>query len=320
MADDAPTPPPTPEPTPEATLAPTASPEPFAYLPVVYRVKTEQRQIAITVDDCYQTENLRQIVDLAAGCGGRLTLFPVGQNVGKAGMADLLQRCVYQMGFEIENHTWSHQRIFRLPEEEMAAEIWKQSQAVNRALKADYQQHFLRLMGGDGASDQRTHNYLEQLGYMGIAGWTFSGSDAPLDQIQGALEPGAIFLFHTTDEDTEKLRQFIPWVQAQGYRMVTLNELLGLEPNAMGTLTEESMPQPRGYAVDYRTHKKGDYAWVIVQMQDRLRAMGYLQMDGPSTGYYGDKTAEAVAAFQSSRGLSVTGEADEQTQRALLDS
>ena len=53
-------------------------------------------------------------------------------------------------------------------------------------------------------------------------------------------------------------------------------------------------------------------------MQDRLRQDGYLKMDGPSTGYYGDQTAAAVSAFQAAAGMTVTGDADAATQAAIL--
>ena len=313
-----PMPRPTPEPTLEPTPDPTPSPEPFSYLPVVYRAETKAKRIAITVDDCYQPENLKEIIRLAVKNDGKLTLFPIGENLRKEGMQDILQGCVYKLGFEIENHTWSHQRIFRLPESEMAAEIWKQHVALNQVLQADYQQHFLRLMGGDGVGDQRIHNYLSQLGYLGIAGWSYSGSDAPLEDIESTLAPGMIYLFHTTDPDTEKLRSFIPWVREKGYEMVTLNELLGLEENRMSPLTDETMPEPREFLNDYHTMKKGDYDWIVVLMQDKLRQEGYLKMDGPSTGYFGDQTAKAIAAFQNANGMLATGEADEATQKAIL--
>ena len=317
-ATPAPTPEPTPEPTEAPTAEPTPAPTPFAYLPVVYEGDPPTKQIAITVDDCFQPENLKEIIKLAVKNDGKLTLFPIGENIQRADMPTILQACVFKLGFEIENHTWSHQRIFRIPEREMAEEIWKQHMAVNKALNANYQQHFLRLMGGDGVNDQRTHNYLSQLGFKGIAGWSYSGSDAPLEDIKATLKPGMIYLFHTTDPDTEKLRKFIPWVHEQGYEMVTLNELVGLPENQVSEWKDETMPEPRAYQVDYHTHKKGDYAWIIVQMQERLRQDGYLKMDGPSTGYYGDQTAKAVAAFQKANGLDATGEADAATQRAIL--
>lgn len=315
----APTQAPTAQPTEAPTVAP-AAPEPFEFLPVVYKANTEQKRIAITVDDCYQTENLREIVGLAESNGAKLTLFPVGENIGRTGMADILKRCVFDLGFEIENHTWSHARVFRLPEDEMAAEIWKQSRALNLALGVDYRQHLFRLMGGDGATDERVHNYLKQLGYMGIAEWSLSGSDAKLQTIENSLAPGMVYLFHTTDADTKKLREFIPWVRAQGYEMVTMNALFGVSENTWSELTDADMPAPRPFDYDYRTQKKGDYTWIVARMQDALRAGGYLHIEGESTGYYGDQTAEAVAAFQRDHDIDPTGEADERTQREILES
>ena len=317
-AEDSPTasPVPTASPTPAPTAAPAQSAS--ADLPVYKKAETEDKVIAITVDDCYQVQNLQAIVRVANAQGAKLTIFPVGQNLSKPGMKDTLQGC-WKMGYEIENHTWSHSRIFRLPEAEMAAEIWKQSQALNQLLGFNYQEHFFRLMGGDGENDQRTHNYLSQLGFKGIAGWSVSGSDSSLESCKKHLAPGQIYLFHTTDGDTAKLRQFIPYAVSMGYRLVTLNQLLGYPDNAASEYVESAMPQPRAYTVDWRTHRVGDYAWIIVGMQDKLRAMGLLQMDGPSTGYYGEQTAQAVKAFQAKAGLEVTGVADARTQQRLLE-
>ena len=307
------------EPTPEPTAEPTPEPTPFAYLPVVYRADTEAKRIAVTVDDCYQIGNLKTIVQTAVDSGAKLTLFPVGENIEKAGMAELLRRCAFDLGYEIENHTWSHARIFRLPEDEMAAEIWKQKTALNQALGVDYNQHFLRLMGGDGETDQRTHNYLKQLGYLGIAKWSVSGSDSDMAHIKSALAPGQIYLFHTTDADTAKLQEFIPWAVSQGYELVTMNALLGLPENETALLTQQGMPVPVAYRDDGHTQKVGDYTWATVQLQDALRSQGYLVIDGPSTGYYGEKTAKAVSAFQAAHGLDASGEADEETQRMILE-
>ena len=319
----APDPVPTVGPAPENVAAPEAdspfepAPEPVK-LPVYYRGDAGVKRIAITVDDCYQVSNLRRIVSYAKAAGGKLTLFPVGENLSKPGMPALLKRCAFELGYEIENHTYSHARIFRLPEEEMAGEIWRQSAALNRALDANYRQHFLRLMGGDGETDLRIHDYLDQLGYRGIAKWSVSGSDSDLSQIKRKLAPGQIYLFHTTDADTAKLRAFIPWAVAQGYELVTMNALLGLPENEVSPLRERAMPAPRACAGDDHTLKVGEYTWTALRLQDRLRKLGFLSMSGPSTGYYGARTAAAVAAYQRSRGLEATGRADAATQRLLL--
>ena len=288
------------------------------YLPVVRRGETDRKVIAITVDDCYQPDNLKAIVSLIHQYNGHVTLFPIGENLKKPGVAEVVRGCVYKLGDEVENHTWSHQRVFRLAEEDMAAEIWKQRAALNQVLQADYQQHFFRLMGGDGESDLRTHNYLDQLGYRGIASWSISGSDADMEMIKSALAPGAIYLFHCTDADTKKLREFIPWAVSQDYQLVTLNALMGWEDNALTPYTDETMPAPRPFEEDWRTHKQGDYAWNVVRLQDALRRLGVLAMDGPSTGFYGPQTADAVRQYQSRAGLPATGEADAETLKRIL--
>jgi peptidoglycan/xylan/chitin deacetylase (PgdA/CDA1 family) len=48
------------------------------YLPVFFRAKTEERKIAVTVDDCDRTENLRRIVHIFDQYSAGLTLFPIG--------------------------------------------------------------------------------------------------------------------------------------------------------------------------------------------------------------------------------------------------
>lgn len=141
----------------------------------------------------------------------------------------------------------------------MAAEIRKQQSAVSEALGVQYHPHFFRLMGGDGENDPRTHNYPEQLCYLGVADWSLSGSDAELSQIAESLAPGKIYRFHTTDADTEKLRQFIPCAVLQGYEWVTLNELLGLQANATSELSSapQEMPGPRPYRAAYQELRSG---------------------------------------------------------------
>ncbi len=314
-----PTPEVTPEPTPEPTPEITPEPTPFEYLPVIHNAETDSKKIAITVDDCYQVNNLERIVKVAEKAGGKLTLFPVGETLSKEGMPKLLKRCAFDLGFEIENHTYTHSRIFRMADDDMAAEIWKQDAALDQALGMHYQEHFLRLMGGDGDTDPRIHSYLKKLGYLGIANWSVSGSDSDMKHIRASLAPGQVYLFHCTDPDTKKLEEFIPWAVSKGYKLVTLNALFNLPDNETSAQADSAMPQPDYGVDDHHTLVEGEYTWVALQLQERLRAMGYLVMDGPSTGYYGPQTAKAIAAFQKDHGLPVTGKADLETQQKVLE-
>lgn len=288
------------------------------YLPVYFRAETKELKIAVTVDDCNQPENLQRIVRIFDRCGAGLTLFPIGEALRMPGMAEMIRECALEKGMEIENHTMSHARIFRVPGTEMAREIWAQGQEVNRVLGVNYRQHFFRLMGGDGFTDLRTHNYLMQLGFSGVVQWSCCGSDFDMKTIRSELSPGAIYLFHTVDGDVGKLEELIPWAVSRGYRCVTLNELLGQESNEISAYRPEPMPLPRAYTEDHRTCRRDDYSWNICRIQAGLMKIGLLIIDGDEpTGYYGDLTEAAVRKFQAAHGLPVTGEADAVTQQAI---
>ena len=54
-----------------------------------------------------------------------------------------------------------------------------------------------------------------------------------LDRINGAIEPGAVFLFHDTSKTTlNVLPVFIKEVKKRGYNIIPLDKLLALSPYA----------------------------------------------------------------------------------------
>lgn len=307
----------TPVPTSEPVTAYSASME---YLPVIRKADVGDRKVvAVTVDDCFQVSNLESICRLAIENGQKLTLFPIGKNLEKKKMPEIIRVCHNDYGFEIENHTWSHAKIYKLSDEDMTSEIWKAQSKIGEILGGDYQCHFLRLMGGQGDHDQRTHVYLTQLGYKGIAKWAYSGSDADLKHIKQHTKPGTVFLFHTTNRDTEILKTFLPWLKEQGYELVTLNKLFGYPENELTSYSGESKPVLAEYQMNGLTCKSGEYSWLVYQIQEKLISLKYLKIKGSPTGYYGDQTVTAIKYFQKDKGLKVTGEADAVTQQALFD-
>lgn len=61
--------------------------------------------------------------------------------------------------------------------------------------------------------------------------------------------------------------------------------------------------------------EKGNKSSEVTALQKQLQAAGYF--DGPVTGYYGTLTQQAVREFQKTKGLTVSGIADEATLTAL---
>lgn len=88
--------------------------------------------------------------------------------------------------------------------------------------------------------------------------------------------------------------------------------------DAAAPVAGAEMPEPRAFEPAYRTLRQGDYARAVTQVQDRLRALGFLKLSGSSTTFFGEKTAKAVADFQTEQGLEATGEADPETLRRLF--
>ena len=296
--------------------APIPTPEAEGYLPVFSKGETTQKVIAITVDDCNQTENLRQIVQCAIDNGGKLTILPIGENLERESLREVI-RYAYENGMELENHTYTHPAFYRMTTEEMAWEIYMNNRAVSETLGVDYQMHFMRTRGGDNRHDLRTHQYMEKMGYYGMAHWTLSGSSSSVAELKSELAPGNIYLFHTTDNDLGKLLGFIPYATQQGYRLVTLNEMFGLPENETAPLSEMNMPEPDAYVIpEYKLlDKKHSYVYDVYLLQQRLIELGWL--DDTADGVYGDDTYMAVGYFQKAIGMQPNGNATPETQEAL---
>ena len=294
------TPSPTPEPEPTPSPEPTFNPnDPYAlvrpqptqegFLPIFTKAYIDEPKIAITVDECSGAGITRKFADLVLEYNAKLTLFPTGESVMKKGMDEALRYCFNSLEFEIENRCFSTTaKLYALNDTLMVSEIWKQSLAVSYVLGVKYHPHFLRLYGRDGENDLRTHTFLKQEGYMGIAGWTYNGS-----RMEEAKH--------------------------QGYEMVTLNELFGYEPNLIETgvnVLTEDMPEIREKKIPYYFMKTGDCTWATNLLQRRLTDLGYLP-PGSADGVYGSSTAAALSAFQAKLGIAATGAADVLTQEKL---
>ena len=284
------------------------------FLPVCDGSVTQEKVYAITIDDCNQPDNLRKMVDLIASYGGHATIFPIGENVE---MCKKVLKSAWEQGFEIENHTWSHCGLYNVDDDEMAAQIWRQNAAVSEALGVDYQMHFLRPRGGDNRYDQRTHAYMRQLGYYGIAYWTQVGLKVSAKYLDNHAQPGNIILYHTTDEDLQQLKELVPRLSREGYTFVTLNELYGLPANETAPLSDHSqVPALASYTRFPQILRREDYLHDVLLVQKRLSELGYL--DENYNGYYGKDTEKAVRAFQQDNGLQADGLCGQATWNALF--
>ena len=330
------------EPAETGEVGPVAEPEPTAaqsggnrlvpevlpgdyYLPIfdrALRTPDDEMMIAITVDDCNDPEVLSQIVEIARRYDAMLTLFPTGEALMSEGMAEGFRTCVLRYGYELENHSYSHKKEYQLSNGELALQLWKQSIAASYVVGKDYEQHFYRPYFDNSKYDQRTHFFINKLGYAGVASYTYSYKGMTAEQLIDTLENGNIYQFDMTEKSMEVFETFIQAASRKGYKLVTMNKLFGLNENVVGdrlTIDQQTLPAMDDYVSTYYDLKLNYRTNAVYSLQARLAELGYLTDEAAKPdGLYGSNTSIAVSAFQAKIGEAATGNATVNTQERLF--
>ena len=242
----APTPTPIPTATPEATAAPsaavletpapTASPAPTA-TPAASTTLTKddvvshgdrtRQQIAITVDDCDNIEVLTQLHALSVEEDFPITYFVIGNKFEAKDKA--LWEAIVAHGSEIGNHTWKHSELTKYSIGNGHTQVRKTQERVDEVLGYHYPLRLIR--PPHGAYSAAGKNFLpvfEEYGIEKVVLWDVEQTD-PAKALQ-QTQNGSILLYHTKAKDYQCLVELIPMLKAAGYELVTVSELLGLEP------------------------------------------------------------------------------------------
>lgn len=336
----------TPTPAPEESAAPAqqsedsvptrffATPMPGDYfLPIMNRAERtpdDEMMIAITIDDCSKADVLSRIIEIADIYGAKLTLFPTGDALMTPGMTEGFRTCVTRLGYEIENRNYGKKAEYTLSSGELAIQMWKQSIATSYAMGRDYHQRYYRPSSVEAVYDQRTHFFARKLGFTGIVGYTYSYNGNTVESLVGTLKSGNIYQFDMTQKSLKVFEGFIAEASRKGYRLVTINELFGMEANQMdGSLTidTQELPTMDDYQASYYDLKLGYRTNSVIALQKRLIELGYLRtfkneagerVNATADGMYGSSTSVAVSEFQAKVGIPATGNADVETQQRLF--
>jgi peptidoglycan/xylan/chitin deacetylase (PgdA/CDA1 family) len=202
---------------------------------VTRRVETDQRVIALTLDDGFHLDS--RILDLVQTWGLRGTAFIVG-TVARDN-PDFIHRLV-GLGWEVCSHTWDHKNLTTLSDYQIYREISRGMHEVNDLSG----QHCPYFRPPYGAVDSRVIATADNLG-LKIITWDASLSDStkpgtdPRVQIDLAfryLRPGSILLGHWGAVNSyEVLKAVLTGTLAGGYQVGTVTELLqagGITPPA----------------------------------------------------------------------------------------
>jgi peptidoglycan/xylan/chitin deacetylase (PgdA/CDA1 family) len=189
--------------------------------------------VALTFDDGPSpfTDRLLQILK---DNDAKATFFLIGNKVA-ANPAGAKR--IVDAGMEVGNHTWEHPNMTTIPPELIPSQISKANDAISAA--TGQTPKLMRTAGG-----LINDNVLAAAKQQGMAdiNWDVipfdwindANTSATTYMLKTQIKPGSVVLFHDTYSSTvDVVYQFMPVLKANGYRVVTVSQLLG--PRAPGT-------------------------------------------------------------------------------------
>lgn len=199
-------------------------------LPPEYVVRygdREQKKIAITVDDCYNKQVLRDIHALSVELDFPITWFVIGKQLldeDKEVWEDIIAH-----GSEIGNHTWKHSRLLNHDSYNARTQVLLTQERIDQLLGYHYPLRIFRPPYGEYRNNEKNFlNLFYEHGVEKVILWDVSQTDAK--KAFKATKNGSILLFHTNRVDYNCLKELIPMLKEAGFELVTISDLLGLEP------------------------------------------------------------------------------------------
>lgn len=201
-----------------------------------------EKLVALTFDAGSSAQPVPAILQALAQHGVRSTFFLTGQWIERHPHA---ARQIAEAGHELGNHSWSHPPFTSLTDEQIREQLRRTEEIAQRVCGRSTKPLF-RPPFGD--RDERVRSIVAEEGYLTIY-WTIDSWDSVkrditpqeiIARVMRRMRPGAIVLMHCGSEATaQALPQLLQALEAQGYRAVTVSELLrsdGQAPQAASSL------------------------------------------------------------------------------------
>ena len=198
--------------------------------------------VALTFDDG-PTEYTSQVLDLLERYDAKGTFFVIGSSLS-AKTKPVLQRMA-DMGCEIGMHDLNHANLTKLSASTNTKRIERMRTLISAQIEGGYDVHLLRPPYGylNKAVRQacKAGNVASIRWSVDTRDWSNKNPKIILKIVKSDTRDGAIILFHDRLAATvTALQDVIPWLQEQGYDLVTVTELI------------ESSGQSVEYGKDYR--------------------------------------------------------------------
>lgn len=214
--------------------------EPRVYRSYFPNVGTD-KVIALTFDDGPWQGTTEDILDILAANGAKATFFTIGERI-TANTEDLVKR-MEEEGHQVCTHTWDHAsgsgqgvNLAYMTKNEQREEVQKGQDIIAETTGTEASTVFRAPGGNFPAKVWKNVEDLvsAEIGWdIDTVDWQKPGAEHIAQAIMSA-ESGSVVLMHDGGGDrtqtVEALRAALPYLKEQGYRFITIDELLEYPP------------------------------------------------------------------------------------------
>ncbi len=195
----------------------------------VRKKEVSESLIALTFDDGPSIKYTLEILDILKEHNATATFFIIGENA--EAHPEILEK-IADAGCEVGNHTWSHKYLDNLSESEMRLEIEKAHTLITNILGTP--PRVFRPPGGRGNDTvlkiAEEFDYTTVLWSKDTRDWACPGVDKVISSALDGVSGGDIVLFHDYNAKNsptpDALRKILPKLLSEGYKTVTVSDLL----------------------------------------------------------------------------------------------
>lgn len=195
--------------------------QPKAEQPVV---PARDKAVALTFDDGPSRENTGKILDVLKAHGAHATFFVLGNRARVDG--DILKQEL-EAGCEIGSHSWDHPQLNKIEWSKVKSQVSRTDQIVKK-LADGYKIKLLRPPYGAISDTMRKRMKKPMILWsLDTLDWKTRNAKKVFRKVKKEVKDGDIILMHDIHAETaEAIKQVVPWLQQQGYDILTVSELM----------------------------------------------------------------------------------------------
>lgn len=195
----------------------------------IYKVETERKKVALSINCSESVENIDSIVDLLSKMKAKATFYVTGELASK--YPEQIKK-ITNNGYEVGNLSYHYTNLKNKNTEEIQEEISKCTQQIEKTtnvkvktFRAPYGECDSIIIREAAKQNLSTVQWnIDSLDYNGL------NSEEICERINEGLTPGSIILLHNTGEYTvSSIEDIIHNIQKQEYEICTVSDLIALQ-------------------------------------------------------------------------------------------